>query len=90
MKSSLAGSAMVHAIQKQLRYSVYLPYWYKSTDTHAQGAGSAMVHAIQKQLEKFVGAKRCEFTRFTCFASTVFLGTSTHLPRKRLLAKQVK
>ena len=56
---------MVHAIQKQLRYSVYLPYWYKSTDTHAQGAGSAMVHAIQKQLEKFVGAKRCEFTRFT-------------------------
>ena len=65
MKSSLAGSAMVHAIQEQVWYSVYLLYWYKSTDTDAQGAGSAMVHAIQKQLEKFVGAKRCEFTRFT-------------------------
>ncbi len=49
------------------RYSVYLLYWYKSTDTDADGAGSAMVHAIQKQLDKFVGAKRCEFTCFTGF-----------------------
>jgi hypothetical protein len=51
------------------RYSFYLLYWYKSTNTDAEGDGR-LQGLRSGEVPRAIRSIRCRCTQFTCFTST--------------------